>query len=44
MNFIKNGPYGSDEENFRHYRSVEVRNVVIYSRMEFYEKAVKLGR
>merc|ERR1719223_1921838 len=26
LGFIKNGPYGSPEENFRHYRAVEVKH------------------
>jgi len=26
LGFIKNGPYGTPEENFRHYRSVEVKH------------------
>ena len=26
LGFIENGPYGSPEENFRHYRSVEVKH------------------
>ena len=26
LGFIKNGPYGSPEDNFRHYRSVEVKH------------------
>mmetsp|Transcript_4096 Transcript_4096/g.8049 ORF Transcript_4096/g.8049 Transcript_4096/m.8049 type:complete len:189 (-) Transcript_4096:109-675(-) len=26
LGFIKNGPYGGPEENFRHYRSVEVKH------------------
>jgi light-harvesting complex I chlorophyll a/b binding protein 1 len=26
LGFIKNGPYGSPEENFRHYRGVEVKH------------------
>merc|ERR1719223_310252 len=26
LGFIKNGPYGSPEENFKHYRGVEVKH------------------
>jgi len=26
LGFIKNGPYGSEEDNFRHYRAVEVKH------------------
>lgn len=26
LGFIKNGPYGSPEDNFRHYRGVEVKH------------------